>query len=279
MESASRRKSLSPFLDRTRSEIERALEQIFSCSEEEPHSSLFKAARYALLSEGKRLRPLLTLAATSDLGGDIRGALAPACAIELIHTYSLIHDDLPCMDDDDLRRGKPSLHKAFNEGLAVLTGDLLLTKAFELMATAPHLSEGQRVELVRILSQRSGSEGLIGGQVVDIAREENRLSMQEKQWINQRKTGALFSAALECGGIVANGSEGDLALLRSTGLYFGLAFQLFDDLEDGLSSPPESDSLQKYLQEALYSLGSLSKPSLELKALLVDFYDHVQTHL
>ena len=276
MESASRKKIMTPFLKIAKPQIEETLESILEHDETELHSPLFKAAGYVLFSGGKRLRPLLTLATTHDLGGDLDAAFAPACALELIHTYSLIHDDLPCMDNDDMRRGKPSLHKAFDEGLAVLTGDFLLTKAFELIASAPNLRPEQKLKLVQIVSQRSGSEGMIGGQVVDVATSDKEILESEQEWINERKTGALFMAALESGGVVANASKNDLNCLHTVGYHFGLAFQLLDDLADCSSIPIPKD-LQKHVKTSLSSLDSLSKPSLELKALIVDFYDHVQT--
>ncbi len=269
---------MTPFLKNAQPQIERALEDILKADESAPHAPLFKAAGYALLSGGKRLRPLLALAAAHDMGAEMQAALAPACALELIHTYSLIHDDLPCMDDDDMRRGKPSLHKAFNEGLAVLTGDFLLTKAFELIASAPGLGPEQKLKLVSIVSTRSGSDGMIGGQVVDIAMSGKEILAEDQEWIDEKKTGALFIAALEVGGVVAHASEKDMMCLRSLGLHFGLAFQLLDDLADH-SSSPNQDEIQKQMQASLKSVTSLSKPSLELKALIVDFYEHVETSL
>ena len=270
---------ITPFLESAHSQIESALENIIVCNDKGPHSPLFKAVRYALLSGGKRLRPLLTLATTHDLGGDLDAALLPASALEFIHTYSLIHDDLPCMDDDDMRRGKPSLHRAFNEGLAILSGDFLLTKAFELITTAPHLTEKQRLQLATILSKRSGSEGMIGGQVVDIATKGKEIPAIEQEWIDERKTAALFIAALEFGGVIAGAANDDLNCLRTIGLHFGLAFQLLDDLEDCSQHKPIRNELEHHIQTSLTFLNSLSKPSLELKALLVNFYEHVQTVL
>jgi len=161
-------------------------------------------------------------------GGSVASALDPACALEFIHTYSLIHDDLPCMDDDDLRRGKPSLHKAFDEATAVLTGDFLLTYAFQVLAQSP-LPPEARLLMIEKLSIYAGNRGMIGGQMLDIA------ACGDFEWekIHALKTAALFSAAFEFGGIAA--STPHLDLLREIGLTFGMAFQLADDLED----PPE----------------------------------------
>lgn len=201
-----------------------------------PYNQLFDAARYSLLSGGKRLRPILTLATTQMLGGDLSAALTPACAIEMVHAYSLIHDDLPCMDDDDFRRGKPSLHKAFPEGHAVLTGDYLLTYAFEILASHPAISPEQKIQLISILAQRAGSHGMIGGQVMDIENGDRSLDLDTLTFIHRKKTGAMISAAVEFGGIIANSSPHELDLLRSFGEKIGLAFQIVDDVLDVTSS-------------------------------------------
>ncbi|MBM3184118.1 MAG: polyprenyl synthetase family protein [Chlamydiae bacterium] len=133
-----------------------------------PKTSLYESTRYALLSPGKRFRPSLVMAVAASLGADPKIALDPACAIEMVHTYSLIHDDLPCMDNDDLRRGRPTLHKAFDEGLALLTGDYLLTYSFEILSNTAVLSTSQKLQMVQILSHAAGSHGMIGGQAIDL---------------------------------------------------------------------------------------------------------------
>ena len=193
---------------------------------------LYQAARYSLLGSGKRIRPTLTLATAEALGADPELAVQPACALELIHTYSLIHDDLPCMDDDDFRRSKPTLHKAFNEGHAVLTGDFLLTYAFEILSKAPSLSADQRLALIHTLSQRAGGQGMIGGQVLDVAAEGKRLDLAHLQQIHSKKTGALICAAIEFGGIVSDASSETMEALRRFGKDIGLTFQIVDDILD-----------------------------------------------
>ncbi len=210
------------------SSLEEALEALFPLHESAhmPHRKLFEAARYALFLGGRRLRPRLVLAAASDVGGAL--ALTAACAVELIHTYSLIHDDLPALDDDALRRGKPSVHIAFGEALAILTGDFLLTKAFELIACDPTLSFEQRTLMIATLARRTGSEGMVGGQVVDIANE----GVGDVSWINERKTAALFSAALELGGVAAHATQEKLAALEEVGFLFGALYQTLDDWHD-----------------------------------------------
>jgi geranylgeranyl diphosphate synthase type II len=225
--------SLEERLTEFRERIETALDELVS---EKPatHALLYTAARYSLLSPAKRLRPLLTLAAAADLDGDVEHALAPACALEMIHTYSLIHDDLPCMDDDDLRRGRPTLHKVFPEGQALLAGDYLLTYAFEVVATDTHLSDSQKVALIASLSQGAGGEGMIGGQVIDLLMEEAEVS---PTWeilndMHSKKTAALLMTALDCGAIVADASPAIRTKLRQVGLALGLAFQIVDDILD-----------------------------------------------
>jgi geranylgeranyl diphosphate synthase, type II len=198
----------------------------------EPHTLLHEAARYSLLAPGKRLRPLLTIITAQALGASLGSALAPACAIEMVHTYSLIHDDLPCMDDDDFRRGQPSLHKAYSEGHAVLTGDYLLTLAFQILSESPGLTAEQQMSLVRFLSLRAGDTGMIGGQVLDIASQGREIDWETLHRIHLGKTAALITVALEFGGIIANASTDEMYLLNRAGKNLGLAFQLVDDLLD-----------------------------------------------
>ena len=197
-----------------------------------PQNLLFEAARYALFGGGKRLRPLLTLATTSVLKGNTEAALAPACTIELIHTYSMIHDDLPCMDDDDFRRGKPTLHRKYSEGHAVITGDFLLTYAFEKLATAPYITAEQKEKMIALLAIRSGSQGMIGGQVSDLASEGQTLSINALRSLHKKKTGALIVASIEFGAIVAHASTDHLESLKCFGEALGLAFQVADDILD-----------------------------------------------
>lgn len=215
--------------------IEQALDRLIP-EQDVPYNKLFAAARYSLLEGGKRLRPILTLATTESLGGSLEAAMAPACALEMIHTYSLIHDDLPCMDNDDFRRGKPSLHRAFPEGHAVLTGDYLLTHAFGVLSQASHLSAEQRLQLVTILSQRAGSDGMISGQVLDLDVVGKKIDLEALKLVHRLKTGALLKASIEFGGIVANISETDMGHLRQFGEQIGLAFQIVDDILDVTAS-------------------------------------------
>lgn len=221
-----------------------------------PHfPSLYAGAKYALLAPGKRIRPLLTLSAAEMLQpGARKAALIPACALEMVHTYSLIHDDLPCMDDDDFRRGLPTLHKVYTEGHAVLMGDFLLTFAFETLAGAPLLTAEQKIELTRTLASAAGSEGMIGGQVMDI---EGSPAVEK---MHALKTAALFRAALSFAGIVTLAPTTTLAALDTFAVHFGKLFQIVDDLIDGdhpLGPSKAEESAQALYQATLTSLDAL----------------------
>ena len=197
---------------------------------------LFESARYAVLGGGKRLRPILALATAQMLGSDPRLALTPACTLELIHTYSMIHDDLPCMDNDDFRRGKLTVHKKYSEGHAVLTGDFLLTYPFEILATLPSLSAEKKIQLITTLAKQSGSDGMIGGQVIDLAFEGKTISIEHLKLLHRCKTGALLAASIEFGAIIGEAKPKDFIHLKRFGEAIGLAFQIVDDILDVTSS-------------------------------------------
>jgi geranylgeranyl pyrophosphate synthase len=195
-----------------------------------PYALVYEAARYALFAGGKRLRPLLLLQTAEALGAPLKKAYAPAGALEMIHTYSLIHDDLPAMDNDDFRRGKPTLHKIYPEGQALLAGDLLLTQAFECLAEAPDFSSDEKIEMIRILSQAAGGRGMIGGQALDL--DGQALSQEALDLMHQMKTGALFEAAVELGAVTARAPQTVRQALKRFARYYGLAFQIQDDIRD-----------------------------------------------
>lgn len=203
-------------------------------------------AAYSLLASGKRLRPLLILTATEALGADPDIALDPACAVEILHTYSLIHDDLPCMDDDDMRRGKPSLHVAYPEWTALLTGDLLLTLPFSVLSEAPGLSPEQKIDLITILAKAAGGSGMILGQALDLLAESQSISWDQLVEIHNHKTGALLGACLEFAAVLSGRKELRTPL-RLAGEKIGLAFQVVDDIldvtadEETLGKPVLSD--------------------------------------
>lgn len=191
-------------------------------------SLLRQAARYSLLLPGKRLRPLFLLSLLKHFGKPIELGLDCACAIEMIHAYSLIHDDLPCMDDDDLRRGKPTLHKVYGEGYAVLAGDFLLTQAFQTLAEA-----NLQNNIITTIAQAAGGDGMIGGQVLDLQLEGKSIVWGTLEKMYLGKTAALFSAALESAALLA---QEDPSPYRQAGLLFGIAYQMLDDILDVTST-------------------------------------------
>ena len=223
--------TLHTYLTKIEEDLERRSRQF----PEEPQQKLFDAMRYSLLAGGKRLRPIMVLEFCRMCGGDVEKAMPLAAAIEMIHTYSLIHDDLPCMDNDDFRRGNPTNHRVYGEAIAILAGDSLLTGAFEAVASA-NLSSQARVDAVRVLAQCAGGCGMVGGQVLDIMSEERECTRQEILDIQSRKTGALIRAACMMGVIAGGGDEQRLAEAGSFADHLGLAFQIRDDMLDVVGS-------------------------------------------
>lgn len=211
--------------------VEKTLGAVFrGCT---PHADLYDAMNYSLLAGGKRLRPILTLECGRLCGGTDVQALSLACAIEMIHTYSLIHDDLPCMDNDDLRRGKATNHIIYGQATAVLAGDGLLTAAFETaLGAAAYLPAGQVVEALGILAAAAGPAGMVGGQALDMAGEGHALTLPEVEELQKLKTGALIAAAAELGAVAAGGSQAQREAVRTYAAKLGLAFQIRDDMLD-----------------------------------------------
>ena len=222
------------FLIECKSLIEKRLDELVSVQKEGMKrffSPLFEGARYSLLAEAKRIRPLLALATYKTYDGESNSALDPACALELIHTYSLVHDDLPAMDNDDFRRGIPTLHKKANEATAILVGDYLLTYAFEVIASSS-FSEKARLEMIRLLSFSAGGSGMIGGQIMDVEMTQKPLNLQELEFLHLHKTGALIKTSILFGAIMADVDEKQKALLALCGEKLGLLFQIVDDILD-----------------------------------------------
>ncbi len=196
--------------------------------------------RYTLFSAGKRIRPILTIAAAEAVGGAVAPALPFACALEMIHPYSLIHDDLPAMDDDEMRRGKPSNHMVFGEAVAILAGDALLTDAFRIMGEAAGRADTQRARAVQALAEiaaASGARGMVGGQAADIAAENTRPDLPTVEFIHVRKTGALIRAAVRAGALLGGATPEELRRLTRYGEFVGLAFQVADDILDAEGTP------------------------------------------
>ena len=225
---------LKAYLEERRSLVNRAL-AAYLPAVRGPAFRVVQAMHYSLFAGGKRLRPILCLAAAEAVGGSPEEALPLACALEMIHTYSLIHDDLPSMDDDDLRRGQPTCHKQFDEATAILAGDGLLTEAFYTLAAAAPRFQGREamlLEVQELLSEAAGYRGMVGGQMLDLMAEGRRITLKELEMVHRLKTGALLIAATRAGALAGGGSRPQVAALTAYGERFGLAFQITDDLLD-----------------------------------------------
>ncbi len=219
--------------------IEDYLKNIYPAFDAEPQQPLFQAMEYSLLAGGKRLRPIFALDFCRMCGEDWRAAAPFAAAIEMIHTYSLIHDDLPCMDNDDFRRGRPTNHKVFGEGLAVLAGDALLTDAFMLAAKTKLPKPEDMATAIGLMAEGAGSLGMVGGQVLDIMSEERELTKQEVLDIQFRKTGKLINIACCLGVLAGGGSQVQFEAAALFAAHLGLAFQIRDDMLDVIGTQEE----------------------------------------
>ncbi len=220
------------YMDQRRACVEAALDKYLP-RPDQPPAKLHEAMRYSVLAPGKRLRPILVLASAEAVGGDIESVLPAACAIECIHAFSLIHDDLPCMDNDDLRRGRPTNHVVFGEAMALLAGDALLALAFELLSMHSESVSPQRViQATRMVARASGTWGMVGGQVADMQSEGTEVDADTLRFIHARKTGALLTASACLGAMLSNASESQLLCLQEYGHHIGLAFQITDDILD-----------------------------------------------
>ena len=268
------------YTEEYRSYIESFMEENCFIHDSEPQKTLFSSMRYSLLGGGKRLRPIFVFDFCRMCGGDWKNAVSFAAAVEMIHTYSLIHDDLPCMDDDDYRRGRLTNHKVYGEAIAVLAGDALLTAAFSCIAKATYSAE-TRIRAVEVLSRCAGELGMVGGQVLDMEGETRQCTQQEVLDIHTRKTGALIRAACVLGVLAGGGSEEQIAAATQFADNIGLAFQIRDDMLDVIGNSEElgkatgSDEqkntlvqlfgleacdalVQKYTAEAIASLTAFS---------------------
>jgi len=224
--------TLSEYLQEQTAVVDRALERWLPLESVAPEN-LHRAMRYSVFAGGKRVRPILCMEAARAIGGDLEGVENAACTLEMIHTYSLIHDDLPALDNDDLRRGRPTNHKVFGEAMAILAGDALLTLAFQTLSQLPHVYATKKVRLIEELSTASGTVGgMIGGQVHDIEGEGQPATVQLLEAIHRAKTGALLRASVRMGAIYAGASDEQLGALSCFGEHVGLAFQIVDDILD-----------------------------------------------
>jgi len=226
--------ALEVYLSQQQQRVEMALDRFLPSLDSYP-PRLMDAMRYSVFAGGKRLRPILMLAATEAVGGETEAILPAACAIECVHTYSMIHDDLPAMDDDDLRRGKPTNHVVYGEAMAILAGDALLTHAFELLSCAPlvdRFSASILLQVHQCLARASGSFGMIGGQVIDMISEGQEVDLATVEYIHRHKTAALIEASVVMGGLLGGGTDAEVQALRTYGQQIGWAFQIADDILD-----------------------------------------------
>ena len=222
------------YLNHRKLMVDAELERILYTNDRTP-PELLEAMRYCLLAGGKRLRPILALAAAETLGGQPEKIVREACALELLHTYTLIHDDLPSMDDDDFRRGRPSAHKVFGEALAILAGDALQAEAFAILASSTHHPPATMIEAIRLIAEACGPRGIVGGQVVDILSEGKSVSVKTLEYIHRHKTGCLITASVMLGALLARTKKTPPHHLRAIETYgnaIGLAFQITDDILD-----------------------------------------------
>ena len=227
---------LVAYLKEKKGIIDEALDRYLPGEENYP-PVIFKAVRYSLFAGGKRIRPILCLASAEAVGGgsgkSLHSILPVACALELIHTYSLIHDDLPAMDNDDYRRGKPTNHKVFGEDIAILAGDALLTEAFHLMSRRDLMGDvppGNLLAVICDIAEAAGYFGMVGGQVVDLQSEGKEVDRETLHYIHSRKTGAMITASVRAGALLAGASKDELHALCAYGRYVGLVFQITDDI-------------------------------------------------
>ncbi len=230
---------ISKYLTDSRREVDLYLDKMLPGEDEEPRT-IHRAMRYSIFAGGKRLRPVLILAAGQSLGGNRDTLLSLGAAVEMIHTYSLIHDDLPALDNDDLRRGVPTCHKVFGEAMAILAGDCLMTRCYQVLAELPGVTDRTRLAIIREIAWATGSkDGMIGGQVLDLESEGQPVNSSLLEYIHRSKTGALLTACVRCGALASGASKDQLQALSEYGRKVGLAFQIVDDILDITSSSRE----------------------------------------
>jgi len=275
--------NLKEFLSSRSARVDEFLEQRLPALDYLPER-LHESMRYSVFAGGKRIRPVLMMAACRAVGGNEDHVLPFAAAMEMIHTYSLIHDDLPAMDDDDFRRGRPTNHRVFGEAMAILAGDALLTEAFSLLSSQDleaDIDSTTRLRIIHIISKAAGSRGMVGGQVVDMESEGKDFDLPTLEYIHTHKTGALILASIQTGALVGQASEAELASLSRYGEATGLAFQIADDILDivgdqkTLGKDVGSDEGRgKATYPALFGLEEARQRALELKDLALNALAH-----
>ncbi|HYK90486.1 MAG TPA: farnesyl diphosphate synthase [Acidobacteriota bacterium] len=262
---------IQKYLSESKQLVDECLGQLLPPGDESP-PTIHKAMRHSVFAGGKRVRPILVLAAGESLSGDRATLLHLGAGIEMIHTYSLIHDDLPALDNDDLRRGVPTCHKAFGEAMAILAGDALMTRGYQVLADLPGIPASSSLAIIREVAYATGTvKGMIGGQVVDLESEGKPISAPVLEYIHQSKTGALLTACTRCGAIAAGASEAQLNALTCYGRKIGLVFQIVDDILDVTASSEKlgktagkDEKVKKATYPALYGIDSSRRKAQEL---------------
>jgi geranylgeranyl diphosphate synthase, type II len=261
------------YLSESKKLVDAQLEKLLPALNEEP-STIHKAMRHSVFAGGKRVRPILVLASGESLAGDREVLLHVGAAIEMMHTYSLIHDDLPALDNDDLRRGVPTCHKVFGEAMAILAGDALMTRCYQALTDIPRVSESVKVNIIREVSYATGTvRAMIGGQVVDLESEGKSVSEDVLEYIHYSKTGALLRASVRCGALAAGANADQLGALTEYGQKIGLVFQIVDDILDITSSSEilgktagKDEKVKKATYPAFYGIEASKRKANDLVA-------------
>ena len=259
------------YLAESKQEVDRYLDKLLPAEDGQP-PTIHRAMRYSIFAGGKRVRPILVLAAGESVGGSREALFHVGAAIEMMHTYSLIHDDLPALDNDDLRRGIPTCHKMFGDAMAILAGDALMTRCYQVLAEIPGVSEAVRIAVIREVSYATGTvDGMIGGQVVDLESEGKPIEPPVLEYIHRSKTGALLTACLRCGALAAGANGNQLRQLSEFGRKIGLAFQIVDDVLDVTTTSEKlgktagkDQKVKKATYPALYGIEASRKKAREL---------------
>lgn len=262
---------INTYLSVSKKLVDERLDKLLPAETEEP-SIIHKAMRHSVFAGGKRVRPILILASGESLSGDRDVLLHLGAGIEMMHTYSLIHDDLPALDNDDLRRGVPTCHKVFGEALAILAGDALMTRCYQVLADLPGLPDTARMEIIREVATATGTvNGMIGGQVVDLASEGKEVEARVLEYIHYSKTGALLKACVRCGAIASGANDEEMQSLTEFGSKIGLVFQIVDDILDVTSSSEvlgktagKDEKVKKATYPALYGIDASREKAREL---------------
>ncbi len=264
---------IKSYLEESKKLVDSCLERLLPGEDQAP-STIHKAMRHSVFAGGKRVRPILVLASGQSLDGDREVLLHLGAAIEMMHTYSLIHDDLPALDNDDLRRGHPTCHKVFGEAMAILAGDALMTRCYQTLATLPRIEDRVKIRIISEIAAATGTvDGMIGGQVVDLESEGKPIDAKILEYIHHSKTGALLAACVRCGALAAGGGPAQLKMLSEFGSVIGLVFQIVDDILDVTSSSEtlgktagKDEKAMKATYPALYGIEASRRKAKELMA-------------